>query len=106
MKKIILILSLLFTASLVLADDSFPSGRIVATGDEPNGDGQEIVEKIQAGVTFIGGGTQQVEVCRTCMTAGNILLSSKDPLAQPGVGQGAAIAPAGSTTQAPVKTDN
>ena len=68
-------------------DDSFPKGRTAAVGDEPNGDGQTVEETNQAGVTVLGAGTQQAKTCIGCQTSGNVLLSSSNRRASPGVRQ-------------------
>lgn len=94
MKKIISLLLIVLFAVTVnpttaqAADDSFPAGRVSATGDEPNGDGQPIEQAVnQSGVTFLGSGSSQVKTCTNCQKSGNILLTSTTRRASPGVTQ-------------------
>ena len=66
MKKIIsLLLIVLFAmtaySTQASAEDSFPTGRTAATGDEPNGDGQTLEAANQSGVTVLGAGSSQVK---------------------------------------------
>lgn len=90
MKKIIsLLLFALFAVTAyptqALAEELFPSGRVAATGDEPNGNGQSVEEANQAGVTVLGAGSSQVKTCTNCQKSGNILLSSSTRRASPGI---------------------
>lgn len=110
MKKIIsLLMIVLFSvmaySTQASAQESFPSGRVTATGDEPNGDGQAVEEANQAGVTVLGAGQSQVKTCKNCQQSGNILLSSKTRRASPGVTQQTgAGAGAGDSSSEPVGT--
>lgn len=89
MKKIIsLLLIVLFAITAYSTQASaqeFPSGRVAAVGDEPNGDGQTVEEANQSGVTVLGAGASQVKTCTNCQKSGNILLSSSTRRASPGV---------------------
>jgi hypothetical protein len=116
MKKIIslsmiVLFSVMSYSTQALADDDgFPKGRVAATGDEPNGDGQDILETNQAGVTVLGAGTAQTPVCKDCQTSGKLLLSSKTRRASPGIqqdiGAGGTGGTTGGTTADPVGTGN
>lgn len=93
MKKITSALLVVLLAAITIStqafadDDSFPKGRVTAVGDEPNGDGQEVAEANQSGVTALGAGTSQVKTCKECQTSGGVLLSSTSRRASPGVTQ-------------------
>lgn len=113
MKKIISLLLIVLIATVfstqAFAEDSFPSGRTAATGDEPNGDGQTPEEANQSGVTVIGAGTSQVKTCTNCQKAGNVLLSSSTRRASPGImqqtgGAGGTGSGSGSPSSEPVGT--
>ncbi|AZZ35365.1 hypothetical protein CIK05_00615 [Bdellovibrio sp. qaytius] len=115
MKKIISLLLIVLFATTAYsvtasADDAFPTGRVTATGDEPNGDGQTPEEANQSGVTVPGAGASQVKVCKNCQQAGNVLLSSSTRRAAPGIiqqfdsGTSAGAKKAGGTSNEPVNT--
>lgn len=90
------------------AQEAFPKGRVTAVGAEPNGDGQEVQETNQAGVTALGAGSSQVKTCKNCQQAGNVLLSSASRRASPGVKQqvGAGHTNGASSSSEPVNTGN
>ncbi len=116
MKKIISLLLIVLVAAIAYptmakAEDSFPSGRVTATGDEPNGDGQPVEQAVnQSGVTYLGSGSSQVKTCTNCQKSGNILLSSTTRRAAPGViqqtgsGSGSGGTTEGGTSSNPVGT--
>lgn len=92
MKKIISLLLIVLFATTAYpttaqaADDSFPTGRVTATGDEPNGDGQPVQQAVnQSGVTYLGNGASQVKTCTNCQKSGNVTLTVGGRRANPGI---------------------
>lgn len=105
---IVLFTTLSYSTNAVAQVDSFPKGRVTATGDEPNGDGQDIQAADQAGVTVLGAGTTQSKICKDCQTSGNLILSSQGRRASPGIQQqtGAGGSSSGGSSSSPVDTSN
>ncbi len=91
MKKIIsLLLIVLFATTAypttAYAEDSFPTGRVAATGDEPNGNEQPVEQAVnQSGVTYLGNGASQVKTCTNCQKSGNVTLTIGGRRANPGI---------------------
>lgn len=105
----IVLFSVIAYSTQASAQDAFPKGRVAATGNEPNGDGQPVEEANQAGVTVLGAGTSQVKTCKNCQQSGNVILSSASRIARPGIRQSDADGNAGSSNtgpQEPVGTGN
>lgn len=84
---VVLLTAITFSTQAFAEDDGFPKGRVTAVGDEPNGDGQAVIQANQSGVTVLGAGTSQVKACKECQTPGELILSSTGRRAGPGVAQ-------------------
>lgn len=111
MKKIISLIMIVLlsviaytTQASAQEGDAFPKGRVAAVGDEPNGDGQDVQEANQAGVTVLGAGNSQVKVCKNCQQAGNVLLSSSGRIARPGIIQQSNSGSSNNTSSEPAGT--
>lgn len=110
MKKIIslsmiVLFSVMSYTTQAFAEDEFLKGRVAATGDEPNGDGQPVEEINQAGVTALGAGPQ-APTCKECQTSGRILLSSQSRRASPGIRQDVGAGTTGTPAAGSVDSGN